>query len=48
MNKLEVFKRGLLKENPVFVLLLGLCSTLAITTNLTNAVGMGMAVSEIR
>ncbi len=47
MNKLEVFKRGLLKENPVFVLLLGLCSTLAITTNLTNAVGMGMAVMAV-
>ena len=44
MKKFDIFKKGLFAENPVFVLLLGLCSALAITTNLTNAIGMGMAV----
>ena len=43
-KKFEIFKKGLFLENPVFVLLLGLCSSLAITTSLTNAIGMGMAV----
>lgn len=47
MKKFEIFKRGLIAENPVFVLLLGLCSTLAITTTLTNAIGMGMAVMAV-
>ncbi|MEE0966388.1 MAG: electron transport complex subunit E [Bacilli bacterium] len=47
MKKFDIFKRGLFVENPVFVLLLGLCSTLAITTNLTNAVGMGVAVIAV-
>ncbi len=44
MKKLDIFKKGLFVENPIFVLLLGLCSALAITTSLTNAIGMGMAV----
>ncbi len=45
MKKLDIFKKGLFIENPIFVLLLGLCSALAITTSLTNAIGMGMAVT---
>ncbi len=44
MSKFESFKNGLLKENPVFSLFLGLCSALAITTTLNNAIGMGIAV----
>ncbi|MCD7840641.1 MAG: hypothetical protein LUG46_08465 [Erysipelotrichaceae bacterium] len=44
MKKIDIFKKGLFKENPIFVLQLGLCSALAITTSLTNAVGMGIAV----
>ena len=44
MKKFDIFKKGLFIENPIFVLLLGLCSALAITTTLTNAIGMGMAV----
>lgn len=46
-NKLSlksVFTNGIFKENPVLNLMLGLCSTLAITTNLTNAIGMGISV----
>ena len=37
----------LLVENPVFGLYLGLCSTLAITTNINNAIGMGLAVTVV-
>ncbi|MGL1891961.1 MAG: electron transport complex subunit E [Spirochaetaceae bacterium] len=36
--------RGIVKENPTFVLFLGMCPTLALTNNLTNAVGMGLSV----
>jgi len=38
------FALNLLKENPVFGLYLGICSTLAITTSLDNALGMGVSV----
>lgn len=38
------FKNGFIKENPVFALYLGTCSTLAITTTLNNALGMGISV----
>lgn len=44
MNRMENFKNGLIKDNPVFGLYLGLCSTLAITTSINNALGMGIAV----
>ncbi len=37
-------KTGLIEENPVFGLYLGICSTLAITTTLNNALGMGVSV----
>ena len=41
------FKEGLLTKNPVLVQLLGMCSTLAITTSLFNGIGMGVAVTII-
>lgn len=44
MNKFQVFKNGLLKENPIFVQLVGMCSALAITTSAFNGIGMGIAV----
>lgn len=44
MKQLANFGLNLLKENPVFGLYLGLCSALAISNNLNNAVGMGVAV----
>ena len=44
MNRFENFKAGLIKDNPVFSLYLGICSTLAITTSINNAIGMGAAV----
>ncbi|MCK9190727.1 MAG: electron transport complex subunit E [Sphaerochaetaceae bacterium] len=42
-NKKELTK-GLFKENPTFVLLLGLCPTLGVTTMVSNAIGMGFSV----
>lgn len=47
MKKSEIFKKGITVENPIFGLLLGLCSALAITTTLTNAIGMGMTVTAV-
>lgn len=38
---------GILKENPVFVLMLGLCPSLAVTTTVVNAIGMGMATLAV-
>ena len=43
----NMFKEGLLTKNPVLVQLLGLCSTLAITTSLFNGIGMGISVTVI-
>lgn len=36
--------KGVIKENPTFVLVLGMCPTLGVTTSLLNAIGMGLAV----
>lgn len=44
MNRRENFTAGFIRENPVFSLYLGICSTLAISTSLNNAIGMGVAV----
>lgn len=47
MNIKQQFKEGLLTKNPVLVQLLGMCSTLAITTSLFNGIGMGVSVTII-
>ena len=47
MNFKKQFNEGLLTKNPVTVQLLGMCSTLAITTSLFNGLGMGLAVTII-
>lgn len=43
MNKLQIFTKGIIKENPIFVLLLGMCPTLGTTTSAINGMGMGLA-----
>lgn len=43
----KTFFNGLLKENPTFVLFLGMCPTLAVTTAVTNAVGMGLSTMAV-
>lgn len=43
MNKLSILTKGIIKENPVLVLLLGCCPTLATTTSALNGLGMGVS-----
>lgn len=47
MKNSTIFKEGILTKNPIFVLMLGLCSSLAITTSIDNAIGMGIAVTLV-
>ena len=48
MNKcVERLYNGIIKENPTFVLLLGMCPTLATTTSATNGVGMGLSTAVV-
>ena len=47
MNFKKQLKDGLLTQNPVLVQLLGMCSTMAITTTLFNGIGMGLCVTII-
>ncbi len=47
MNVGKQLKEGLLTQNPVLVQLLGMCSTLAITTTVSNGIGMGLSVTII-
>jgi electron transport complex protein RnfE len=44
---LNQLKGGLVDENPVFVQLLGMCSTLALTISISNAIGMGLAATFV-
>ena len=46
-NKLSIFLAGLLRENPVFVLVLGTCPTLATTKSVIGAVSMGLAATAV-
>ena len=43
MSRLSTLTNGILKENPVFVSLLGMCPTLAVTTGAFNGIGMGLS-----
>ena len=43
----KTFLNGLLNENPTFVLFLGMCPTLAVTTGVTNAIGMGLSTTAV-
>ena len=43
----NIFKNGLIKENPIFVQLLGMCSVLAVTSNVMNSLAMGAAVTAV-
>ncbi len=47
MSKLKIFTKGFLKENPVFVLLLGMCPVLGVTTSAENGLGMGLATTFV-
>lgn len=47
MNKLQIIINGIVKENPTFVLLLGMCPTLGTTTSAINGMGMGLATMVV-
>ena len=47
MNNLKIFTNGIVKENPLLVLSIGLCSSLAVTTNVFNGLGMGAAMTFV-
>lgn len=47
MNNFKVLMNGIVKENPTFVLLLGMCPTLGTTSSAINGMGMGLALSLI-
>lgn len=47
MSQLTNFSKGFLKENPVFVLILGMCPTLGVTTSAINGLGMGLATTFV-
>ncbi|MBQ8974368.1 MAG: electron transport complex subunit E [Oscillospiraceae bacterium] len=46
-SKLSILTKGIIKENPVLVLVLGTCPTLAVTTQASNAIGMGVAFTLV-
>ncbi len=45
--KIKNLTNGLFKENPIFVQLLGMCPTLAVTTSAINGIGMGLATTAV-
>lgn len=47
MNSLKIIANGLIKENPTFMLLLGMCPTLATTTSLINGISMGLSTAFV-
>lgn len=47
MNKLQLILKGIIKENPTFVLVLGMCPTLGTTTSAINGMGMGVATMAV-
>jgi len=47
MNQVQNFTKGFIKENPVFVLVLGMCPTLGVTTSAINGLGMGLATTFV-
>ena len=47
MNKMQIVLNGILKNNPTFVLVLGMCPTLGTTTSAINGLGMGVATMAV-
>jgi electron transport complex protein RnfE len=48
MNRLfKIFTNGLIRENPLLMLMIGLCSSLAVTTNAANGIGMGLSMTFV-
>ncbi|HPV87603.1 MAG TPA: electron transport complex subunit E [Bacteroidales bacterium] len=47
MNRLKIITKGIITENPTFVLVLGMCPTLGTTTSAVNGLGMGLATTFV-
>ena len=47
MNGFKIFTNGIVKENPLLVLSIGLCSSLAVTTSVFNGLGMGLSMTFV-
>lgn len=47
MNHMQTFLNGLMKENPIFVIMLGMCPTLGVSSNAINGIGMGLATTFV-
>jgi electron transport complex protein RnfE len=47
MKLSKIFGNGLVKDNPIFVQLIGMCSVLAVTTNVVNSIAMGLSVVAV-
>lgn len=47
MNLFKIFKDGIIKDNPIFVQLIGMCSVLAVSTTVINSFAMGLAVTVV-
>ncbi len=47
MKKIDIFTNGIIRSNPLLVLMIGLCSSLAVTTNVFNGLGMGIAMTFV-
>lgn len=47
MNAMKEFTKGFIKENPVFILVLGMCPTLAVTSSVQDALGMGLSATFV-
>jgi electron transport complex protein RnfE len=44
---LSIFTNGLIRENPLLILMIGLCSSLAVTTSVDNGIGMGLSMTFV-
>lgn len=47
MSKLQIITKGIIKENPTFALVLGMCPTLGVTSSAANGMGMGVATMAV-
>ena len=47
MNFVKELTKGIIKENPIFVIVLGMCPTLAVSSSVMNALGMGLAATFV-
>jgi Na+-translocating ferredoxin:NAD+ oxidoreductase subunit E len=46
-NFFNIFTNGLIRENPLLILMIGLCSSLAVTTSVRNGIGMGLSMTFV-